>query len=432
MYSVLMQYSDVGVALCTISMIALVLFFIASSDSGSMVDDIISANGLQEPCLAQRFWWAMTEGLAATALLYAGRFQGKSDGGLKALQSVSICVGLPYTFLICLMTVSMLYAVQFECKDRVWGKGFKYSVFDIGVTLYGARPRSEAEMCNIKFFPAFLPNGRKANDGVRLLKCIKHATLPGLGLMSAMTLVEKKKAEQNLKIPEEQRDKRVPVSETGAKVLALFAWFFFILSFVLCFVDYVPVNQAPVSTFGADSGDTTINVTNYTNMLPSYLQGEVATRISQDKRQYVSARSGWFSGWYQSAKAGDAVILGTGYDRKTDLLWAEANGKKTPLQGYRIGRNMRIEAFGWWFWFCFWVLVAKFRGEARKVMKIAGTLPEDLMASILWPTVIQQILDQLQEPIPDVTKDIEVSAPAITPAPVIVGNQEEASGTGKI
>merc|ERR1712139_685398 len=99
LYDILIQYGDAGKFLCVIAMIALVLYFVASSDSGSMVDDIIPANGLAEPCLAQRFWWAMTEGLSATALLYAGRFQGDNAGGLKALQAVSICVGLPYTFL---------------------------------------------------------------------------------------------------------------------------------------------------------------------------------------------------------------------------------------------------------------------------------------------------------------------------------------------
>jgi len=86
--------------LCIIGMIALLMYFITSSDSGSLVVDIISANGHTEPPLPQRIFWSFTEGATACALLAAGRNLPDSNGSLKALQSCSMVTGLPYTFIL--------------------------------------------------------------------------------------------------------------------------------------------------------------------------------------------------------------------------------------------------------------------------------------------------------------------------------------------
>ena len=82
-----------------------------------MVDDLLTANGLPEPCLTQRFFWAMTEGMAASALLGVGKYIGKADGDLRALRAASICVGLPYTFIICFMCLALYFALQYELKE---------------------------------------------------------------------------------------------------------------------------------------------------------------------------------------------------------------------------------------------------------------------------------------------------------------------------
>ena len=60
---------------------AIVLYFVTSSDSGSLVIDCLSSNGDPEPPKVQRVFWALMEGATATALLVAG---GKK--GLTALQ----------------------------------------------------------------------------------------------------------------------------------------------------------------------------------------------------------------------------------------------------------------------------------------------------------------------------------------------------------
>lgn len=61
-----------GQFLSVISIISLVLYFVTSSDSGSLVIDCLSANGHPDPPVVQRIFWALTEGACATGLLVAG------------------------------------------------------------------------------------------------------------------------------------------------------------------------------------------------------------------------------------------------------------------------------------------------------------------------------------------------------------------------
>jgi len=81
-----------------VSLAIIVLYFVTSSDSGSLVIDCLTANGNPHPPLPQRVFWALTEGAAASALLIAG---GKE--AVTAVQTASILAGLPYTFILCLL-----------------------------------------------------------------------------------------------------------------------------------------------------------------------------------------------------------------------------------------------------------------------------------------------------------------------------------------
>ncbi len=74
-------------------------FFVTSSDSGSMVIDIITAGGNPDPPKPQRLFWAITEGGVAAALLMGG--------GLVALQTAAITTGLPFALVILLMCYSV-------------------------------------------------------------------------------------------------------------------------------------------------------------------------------------------------------------------------------------------------------------------------------------------------------------------------------------
>mmetsp|Transcript_31451 Transcript_31451/g.93412 ORF Transcript_31451/g.93412 Transcript_31451/m.93412 type:complete len:897 (-) Transcript_31451:24-2714(-) len=103
--------------LSVISILALALYFVTSSDSGSYVVDMISANGHHDPPVIQRIFWSFTEGATACALLAAGRNLPNSQGSLRALQAVSILMGLPYTFVLFWCSQALLLLVKEESGE---------------------------------------------------------------------------------------------------------------------------------------------------------------------------------------------------------------------------------------------------------------------------------------------------------------------------
>ncbi len=81
-----------------IGIVLVIVFFITSSDSGSLVIDTITAGGKTDAPVAQRIFWATFEGLVAIVLLLGG--------GLVALQAGSVATGFPFAFLLLLMMVA--------------------------------------------------------------------------------------------------------------------------------------------------------------------------------------------------------------------------------------------------------------------------------------------------------------------------------------
>ena len=106
------SHGNFGVFLDVLSIAAIIMYFVTSSDSGSYIIDMLGSNGDLEPPTLQRVFWALTEGGAATALLVAG---GKD--ALQALQTVSIVCGLPYTFVICFLCVALWRACGVSYRD---------------------------------------------------------------------------------------------------------------------------------------------------------------------------------------------------------------------------------------------------------------------------------------------------------------------------
>ena len=79
-------------------------FFITSSDSGSLVIDILTSGGDPEPPVGQRIFWALTEGAVAAVLLVAG--------GLLALQTAVITTALPFCVIMIFMGYSRRKALR--------------------------------------------------------------------------------------------------------------------------------------------------------------------------------------------------------------------------------------------------------------------------------------------------------------------------------
>ncbi len=83
-----------------------IVFFVTSSDSGSLVIDTITAGGKVNAPVSQRVFWATFEGLVAIALLLGG--------GLTALQAMAVSTGFPFTIILLLVCVSILRGLASE------------------------------------------------------------------------------------------------------------------------------------------------------------------------------------------------------------------------------------------------------------------------------------------------------------------------------
>ena len=105
-------HGEFGTFLDITSLIAITLYFVTSSDSASLIIDILGSNGDLDPPKLQRIFWGLTEGAAATALLKAG-----GDAALNALQTASIVCALPYTATVCFMCVALWRACAVAYRD---------------------------------------------------------------------------------------------------------------------------------------------------------------------------------------------------------------------------------------------------------------------------------------------------------------------------
>ncbi len=95
--------------LSVLAMLVVIAFFVTSSDSGSLVIDMLASGGRPNPPKAQRVFWAVLEGVVACVLLLAG--------GLGALQTASIATGLPFAVVLCVMCFSLHRALRSERSE---------------------------------------------------------------------------------------------------------------------------------------------------------------------------------------------------------------------------------------------------------------------------------------------------------------------------
>ena len=92
-----------------VGIILVVVFFVTSSDSGSLVIDTITAGGKVDAPVPQRVFWCVFEGAVAIALLLGG--------GLASLQAMVISTGLPFTVVLLLMCYAIWRGLIAERKQ---------------------------------------------------------------------------------------------------------------------------------------------------------------------------------------------------------------------------------------------------------------------------------------------------------------------------
>ncbi|MCB2007443.1 MAG: BCCT family transporter [Burkholderiaceae bacterium] len=89
-----------------LAIVLVVVFFVTSSDSGSLVIDVIAAGGKVDAPTPQRVFWCVFEGLVAIALILGG--------GLVALQAMAVSTGFPFTIVLLIATVAVVKGLASE------------------------------------------------------------------------------------------------------------------------------------------------------------------------------------------------------------------------------------------------------------------------------------------------------------------------------
>ena len=102
-----------GNILSLLAVVLVLVFFITSSDSGSLVIDSITAGGKVDAPVPQRIFWALIEGAIAIALLWVG-----GTNAIQALQAGAISTALPFTIILLIMCVSLLMGMRTEKHNK--------------------------------------------------------------------------------------------------------------------------------------------------------------------------------------------------------------------------------------------------------------------------------------------------------------------------
>ena len=97
---VMLDHFPLSQVLSFAAIVLVTIFFVTSSDSGSLVVDHLTSGGKLDSPTPQRVFWAIMEGVIAAVLLIGG--------GLATLQTASVSTGLPFAFVL-LISVYSLY-----------------------------------------------------------------------------------------------------------------------------------------------------------------------------------------------------------------------------------------------------------------------------------------------------------------------------------
>ena len=92
-----------------LAVILVLVFFVTSSDSGSLVIDTITSGGKTDAPVSQRVFWVIIEGLLAAVMLTIG-----GAASLEALQAGAVSSGLPFTIILLLICISLFKGLAHE------------------------------------------------------------------------------------------------------------------------------------------------------------------------------------------------------------------------------------------------------------------------------------------------------------------------------
>lgn len=114
---------SLGTLASLLAIIVVALFFATSSDSGSLVVDMLTNGGDPHPIWQQRLFWALLEGVVAAVLLAAGwAATGNATAALGPLQTAAVATGLPFSVVMVFMCWGLLRALVKERPPGLPGR----------------------------------------------------------------------------------------------------------------------------------------------------------------------------------------------------------------------------------------------------------------------------------------------------------------------
>lgn len=120
MFNYLTSSTLLQTLLSVVGVVAIILFFVTSSDSGSLVVSNLTSGGRDNPPKVQKVFWAGMEGLIAISVLLIG---GKT--ALKTLESAVVILGLPFSLLLLVMMVALSKELKISYKKFNFNRTIK-------------------------------------------------------------------------------------------------------------------------------------------------------------------------------------------------------------------------------------------------------------------------------------------------------------------
>ena len=102
----MLEHFPLSSVLSLVGIVLVTVFFVTSSDSGSLVVDHLTSGGKLDSPVPQRVFWAVMEGVLAGVLLLGG--------GLQTLQTTAISTGLPFALVLLVMVYSLYIGLNQE------------------------------------------------------------------------------------------------------------------------------------------------------------------------------------------------------------------------------------------------------------------------------------------------------------------------------
>jgi len=103
------QYLPFPAVTSALAVMLIVIFFVTSADSGSLVMDTIASGGRTDTPYLQRVFWCMLSGIVAAVLL--------ASGGLSALQSATIATALPFSIVMLVLVWSLFVGMKADIAN---------------------------------------------------------------------------------------------------------------------------------------------------------------------------------------------------------------------------------------------------------------------------------------------------------------------------